>query len=143
MLYFYVMKAMLRLATNLYKAKRYPSYPGPHTQFHLFPPPKASYNLSFFKKKKKTIKTLTNPFLSRKSFELLLHCCKSERSPIQPYWRGSPTNFHVPRQLCSSFSSPTKLAQKIKILYFLFFSHIFLASKLINHSDLQNKKTCT
>ena len=105
-----------------------------------FPPPKASHNLSSKKKKKKAV---TNLFLSQKSFELLIHCCKPERSPIQPYWRGSPTNFHVPRQLCSSFSSPTKLAQKIKILYFLFFSHIFLASKLINHSDLQNKKTCT
>ena len=105
-----------------------------------FPPPKASHNLSSKKKKKKVVPNL---FLSQKSFELLLHQCKPKRSPIQPYWQGSPANFHVPRQLCSSFSSPTKLAQKIKILYFLFFSRIFLASKPINHSNLQNKKTCT
>ena len=102
-----------------------------------FPPPKASHNLSSKKK------TVTNLFFNQKSLELLLHRYKSERSPIQPYWRGSPANFHVPHQLCSSFSSPTKLAKKIKILYFLFFSRIFLASKPINHSDLQNKKTCT
>ena len=46
-----------------------------------FPPPKASHNLSSKKKK-----AVTNLFLSQKSFELLLHHCKPERSPIQPYW---------------------------------------------------------
>ena len=65
-----------------------------------FPPPKASHNLSSKKK------AVTNLFLNQKSFELLLHHYKSERSPIQPYWRGSPANFHVLvnstlSQLCS------------------------------------------
>ena len=46
-----------------------------------FPPPKASHNLSSKKKKKKAV---TNLFLSQKSFELLLHHCKPERSPIPP-----------------------------------------------------------
>ena len=43
-----------------------------------FPPPKASHKLSSKKKKK----VVTNLFLSQKSFELLLHRCKPERSPM-------------------------------------------------------------
>ena len=85
-----------------------------------FPPPKASHNLSSKKK------TVTNLFFNQKSLELLLHRYKSERSPIQPYWRGSLANFHVPRQL---HFEPTMFAEGIKVALSL---SLPLPAKILN-----------
>ena len=85
-----------------------------------FPPPKASHNLSSKKK------AVTNLFLNQKSFELLLHHYKSERSPIQPYWRGSLANFHVP---CQLHFEPAMFAEGVEVALSL---SLPLPAKILN-----------